>query len=144
MANAAVSNAIYSSPQFTKKLSSSASTLQSEISANCSGMNIAHLGKRIDRKLDLGKKLDFVYILFSSGMNIIPNLNYMMKVGNIPHFIGHSVVGDGYIENQTFQVDHQQQQHRNHKKKLSEASRSYSTGKLSELEMLDPIFLVFA
>ena len=66
MANAAVSNAIYSSPQFTKKLSSSASTLQSEISANCSGMNIAHLGKRIDRKLDLGKKLDFVYILFSS------------------------------------------------------------------------------
>ena len=107
-------------------------------------MNIAHLGKRIDRKLDLGKKLDFVYILFSSGMNIIPNLNYMMKVGNIPHFIGHSVVGDGYIENQTFQVDHQQQQHRNHKKKLSEASRSYSTGKLSELEMLDPIFLVFA
>ena len=74
----------------------------------------------------------------------IPNLNYMMKVGNIPHFIGHSVVGDGYIENQTFQVDHQQQMHRNHKKKLSEASRSYSTGKLSELEMLDPIFLVFA
>ena len=74
----------------------------------------------------------------------IPNLNYMMKVGNIPHFIGHSVVGDGYIECQTFQVDHQQQQHRNHKKKLSEASRSYSTGKLSELKMLDPIFLVFA
>ena len=73
----------------------------------------------------------------------IPNLNYMMKVGNIPHYIGHSVVGDGYIECQTFQVDHQQQQHRNHKKKLSEASRSYSTGKLSELKMLDPIFLVF-
>ena len=143
MANAAVSNAIYSSPQFTKKLSSSASTLQSEISANCSVMNIAHLGKRIDRKLDLGKMLDFVYILFICRKKI-PNLNYMMKVGNIRHYIGHSVVGDGYIECQTFQVDHQQQQHRNHKKKLSEASRSYSTGKLSELEMLNPIFLVFA
>ena len=64
MANAVVSNAIYSSPQFTKKLSSSASTLQSEISAKCSGMNIAPLGKRSDRKLDLGKQLDFV--LFSS------------------------------------------------------------------------------
>ena len=42
--------------------------------------------------------------------------------------------GGGYEEYQTCQVDQQQQ--RNHQKKLSEASRSYSTGKLSKLDAI--------
>ena len=48
--------------------------------------------------------------------------------------------GGGYDEYQTCQVDQQQQ--RNHQKKLSEASRSYSTGKLSKLDGIHLIVFV--
>lgn len=53
MANAAASVTLApSSPQFSKKLSSSASTLQSD--GGCYRANIETLGKRFDRQLTLG------------------------------------------------------------------------------------------
>ena len=53
---------------------------------------------------------------------------------------GNIINGGGYEEYQTSQVDQQQQ--RNHQKKLSEASRSYSTGKLSKFDVISHCFRI--